>query len=58
MGAVMAESSNQPGNLIRRVYYRLCSTDRLCLALGARLHATIFTADQAWGTNGRIRQIH
>ena len=35
----------------------LSLADRLCLALGARLGATIWTADQAWGTNGQIRQI-
>ncbi len=31
--------------------------DRLCLALGDRLDATVITADSAWGTAGRIRQI-
>jgi PIN domain nuclease of toxin-antitoxin system len=31
--------------------------DRLCMALGDRLDADILTADQAWGTGGRIRQI-
>lgn len=31
--------------------------DRLCLALGHRLDADIWTADLAWGTAGRIRQI-
>ena len=31
--------------------------DRLCMALGARLHATMLTADRAWGAKGRILQI-
>lgn len=30
---------------------------RLCLALGDRLNAEIWTADKAWGTGGRIHQI-
>ena len=43
--------------LLWRTGSGLSLADRLCLALGARLHATILTADQAWGTSGRIRQI-
>jgi ribonuclease VapC len=35
----------------------LSLADRLCLALGNRLGADIWTADQAWGTSGRIRQV-
>ena len=36
----------------------LSLADRLCMALGHRLDADIWTADQAWGTgDGRIRQI-
>jgi PIN domain nuclease of toxin-antitoxin system len=35
----------------------LSLADRLCMALGHRLDATVWTADQAWGTYGRIRQI-
>ena len=31
--------------------------DRLCLAVGQRLDATVWTADKAWGTRGRIKQI-
>ena len=34
----------------------LSLADRLCMALGDRLDADIWTADQAWGTSGRIRQ--
>ena len=35
----------------------LSLADRLCLALGERLDADIWTADQARGSGGRIRQI-
>ena len=35
----------------------LSLADRLCLALGDRLDADIWTADQAWGSSGRIRQV-
>lgn len=31
--------------------------DRLCLALGERLDATVWTADRQWGSDGRIQQI-
>ena len=31
--------------------------DRLCLALGERKDADVWTADQQWGTRGKIRQI-
>ena len=31
--------------------------DRLCLAVGQRLEATVWTADKAWGTRGNIKQI-
>jgi ribonuclease VapC len=31
--------------------------DRLCLAVGQRLGATVWTADKAWGNRGKIRQI-
>ena len=31
--------------------------DRLCLALGERLGATVLTADTAWGNTDTIRQI-
>lgn len=31
--------------------------DRLCLALGTRLEATVWTADKAWGSSDSIRQI-
>lgn len=31
--------------------------DRLCLATGHRLDRDVMTADQAWGTTGRVIQI-
>ena len=35
----------------------LSLADRLCLALGERLDATVWTADADWGEQGRVRQI-
>jgi PIN domain nuclease of toxin-antitoxin system len=35
----------------------LSLADRLCLALGERLDVEVLTADRAWGTDGRVRQI-
>lgn len=35
----------------------LSLADRLCMALGDRLDADIWTADQAWGTGGRIQRV-
>lgn len=35
----------------------LSLADRLCLALGDRLDADVMTADTAWRTAGRVRQI-
>lgn len=35
----------------------LSLADRLCLALGDRLEADLLTADQTWGTQGRVKQI-
>ncbi|MDY7105896.1 MAG: PIN domain-containing protein [Actinomycetota bacterium] len=35
----------------------LSLADRLCLALGERVDAEVLTADRAWGTEGRVRQI-
>lgn len=35
----------------------LSLADRLCLALGERLEATVWTADKAWGESTRVRQI-
>jgi len=35
----------------------LSLADRLCLALAERLDGTAWTADRAWGDEGRVRQI-
>jgi PIN domain nuclease of toxin-antitoxin system len=35
----------------------LSLADRLCMALGDRLDADVWTSDHAWGTTGRIRQL-
>ena len=35
----------------------LSLADRLCLALGERVDAEVLTADIAWGSTGRVRQI-
>ena len=35
----------------------LSLADRLCLATGERLGATVWTADAAWGSSGRVRQV-
>ena len=35
----------------------LSLADRLCLALGRRLDATVWTADAAWGSQEAVRQI-
>lgn len=35
----------------------LSLADRFCLALADRLDAEVFTADAAWGSSGRVRQI-
>jgi PIN domain nuclease of toxin-antitoxin system len=35
----------------------LSLADRLCLALGERLDATVWTADRAWGHGGRVRHV-
>ncbi|GAA4830943.1 type II toxin-antitoxin system VapC family toxin [Garicola koreensis] len=35
----------------------LSLADRLCIALGTRFDDTVMTADRAWGSGRRIRQI-
>jgi len=35
----------------------LSLADRLCLATAQRLKATVWTADSAWGSSKRVRQI-
>ena len=35
----------------------LSLADRLCLAAGERLAATVWMADRKWGSEGRVRQV-
>lgn len=35
----------------------LSLADRICLATADRLDAVVWTADAAWGTEGRVRQV-
>jgi len=35
----------------------LSLADRLCLATGRRLEATVWTADSAWGSADGVRQV-
>ena len=35
----------------------LSLADRLCLALAERMDLDVWTADDAWGSDGRVRQI-
>jgi len=42
---------------LKRRLPHLSLGDRLCLALSERLDAEVFTADRAWGDEGRVRQI-
>lgn len=35
----------------------LSLTDRVCMAVGARLDAEVLTADASWGVGGSVRQI-
>lgn len=35
----------------------LSLADRICLAVGERLDATVWTADRTWGAGERLRQI-
>lgn len=42
---------------LRATHPHLSLGDRLCLALANRLDSEVLTADRAWGTGGRIRQI-
>jgi ribonuclease VapC len=48
--AELAASTWRPGTT-------LSLADRLCLATAERLDAVVWTADTAWGTTNRVRQI-
>ncbi len=53
VGAADAEGAAQ----LWRTGSGLSLGDRLCLTLGQRLDAIVWTADTTWGTNDPIRQI-
>ena len=53
---VYASDAEQAARLWRRGS-GLSLADRLCLATAERLDALLWTADTAWGAEGRIRQI-
>lgn len=53
---VIAEDAEAAARMWRRGA-GLSLGDRLCLALGDRLDATIWTADRQWGVGDRIRQV-
>jgi ribonuclease VapC len=40
-----------------RVGEGLSLADRLCLALAERIDVDVLTADETWGSDGRVRQI-
>ena len=53
---VSGADGERAGHLWRRGA-GLSLADRLCLATGERLTATVWTADTAWGASGRVRQV-
>jgi ribonuclease VapC len=53
---VQADDAENAARLWRRGA-GLSLADRLCLATAERLDAMVWTADTAWGSNGRVRQI-
>ena len=53
---VTVEDAERAAGLWRRGN-GLSLADRLCLALADRVDEPVLTADQAWGTDGRVQQI-
>lgn len=53
----VSESDAWTATRLRDVNRALSLGDRLCLALAERLDVDVLTADTAWGTQGRVRQI-
>ena len=53
---VLAADAEQAARLWRAAS-ALSLADRVCLVTAERLGATVWTADAAWGTSERIRQI-
>jgi len=56
LGAVTVDDAEQAAIRMDSGQWHV-SRDRLCLALGQRLGATVWTADNNWGTSETIRQI-
>lgn len=53
---VMASDAERAAALWRKGS-GLSIADRICLATGERLAATVWTADTAWGESERVRQV-
>lgn len=53
---VLAEDAEAAARLWKRGS-GLSLGDRLCLATAERMDATVWTADTAWGTTDRVRQV-
>ena len=53
---VLAEDAERAAELWRRGS-GLSLADRLCLATGERLSATVWTADRAWPRSASVRQV-
>lgn len=53
----VSEADARGAAVLRASRPHLSLGDRLCLALAERRDSQVLTADRAWGTDGRIRQI-
>lgn len=53
----VSEADARQAAILRASLPHLSLGDRLCLALAERRDSHVLTADRAWGTGGRIRQI-
>lgn len=53
----VSEADAHGAAILRASFPNLSLGDRLCLALAERRDCQVLTADRAWGTDGRIRQI-
>ena len=60
-GLTPLDATAQDGEAAAALWQRgsgLSLADRFCLALANRLDVVALTADSAWGTSERVRQIH
>ena len=53
----VSEADAREAAMLRASLPHLSLGDRLCLALAERCDSQVLTADRAWGSDGRIRQI-